>query len=439
MIHKLKNNPNLIKLFGNTIYLLLDRVFRLVVGLFVGVLVARYLGPEKFGLFNYVIAIVSIFTAVANVGLNGVVIKELVQRPDNSREIMGSAFILQLIGGGVGVLLSVFSIHLMRPNDHDTQVITVIAATSLVFKSMDVVKYWFEARVDSKNTIIAEGAAFLISAAAKYFCIIWSGSLTIFAAIFLLEAILGALFFIGVYGLSGFNVLAWRASSNKITELFRNSWPLMLSGVATMLYMRMDQIILGDIIGNEAVGIYSAAVRISEILYIIPVTIVASAFPGLIASKKDDEKKYLIKLQKMFELMAFVAVLLVLPISIFSENIMRVLYGSGFSESARILSIHVWTGIFVFSGVVSGRWFVIENLQNYTFYRTLFGCVVGVVGNYYLIPKYGAVGSAWAAVLSQASASVLFNLVNVRTRPLFFMQISAIANPFSVVKIFNRS
>lgn len=395
-------------------------------GLLVGVWVARHLGPEQFGLFNYATAIVALFTAVATLGLNNIVVRDLVKNPENASTTMGTAFLLQLVGGVLAFILALIAVTVMRPDDTTARLMVTIFGFAMVFKATDVVRYWFESKVQSKYTVLVENAAFLVFAAIKVVLVLTAAPLIAFVWTVLVEAALVALLLLAVYMQQGHTLRSWRYQYIRAKSLLSDSWPLILSGLAAMIYMRIDQIMLGEIIDNEAVGIYSAAVRISEAWYFIPMAIAGSVFPALIEAQKKDQQLYHTQLEKLFNLMTILALTVALPVTITSEWIINTLYGHHYSESATILIIHVWSGLFVFSGIASSRWFIAENLQRYTFYRTLAGCLINITLNYVLIPKYGVIGSAWASVISQAVASVLFNALSSKTRKIFYMQMQSL-------------
>lgn len=424
---KIEHRPNLLKILGNTGWLFFDKILRMGMGLLVGVWVARYLGPEQFGLFNYAAAIVALFTAIASLGLNSIVVRDLVKNPEEANSTLGTAFLLQLIGAGMALSLAAIAVSAMRPGDETAMFIVAIFGFAMLFKPTDVVRYWFESRVQSKYTVWIENTTFLIFSAIKVVLIFNAAELISFVWIVLAEAAMVALLLLAIYSHQGNKIRAWEYKLSRAKSLLSDSWPLILSGLAATLYMRIDQIMLGQLVGDEAVGVYSAAVRVSEVWYFIPMTIVASVFPSIIEAKKKSHELYQQRLKNLFELMVILALALALPISFMSEWIMAILYGQGYSDSAQVLVIHVWTGLFVFSGVASSRWFIVENLQKYTFYRTLAGCLVNIGLNFLLIPKYGPIGSAWASVISQAVASMFFNVFSARTRPVFYMQIQAFA------------
>lgn len=435
---RIECRPNLLKILGNTGWLFFDRILRLGLGLLIGVWVARYLGPEQFGLINYALAIVSLFTAVGTLGLNNIVVRDLVEDETTANLTLGTGCVLQLLGGVIAFALALVAISVMRPSDDVARVVVAVFGLVMVMKCTDVVRYWFEAKVQSKYIVWVENIAFVLFGAVKVFLILTKAPMMAFVWIGVGESALVSTLILGVYAYQGKKLSEWRWKIDRARELLKDSWPLVLSGIATMVYMRIDQIMLGQLLGDKAVGVYSAAVRVSEVLYFIPMTIAASVFPAIIEARKHSLGKYEDHFTKLFELMFMISVGLALPMTLLAEWIMGFLFGGGYSESASVLVIHVWTGVFVFSGVASSRWFVMEGLQRYSFYRTLFGGVINVLLNWLLIPRYGPVGAAWASVISQACASVFFNAVNEKTRPLFVMQMNACLRLRSLNRLFSR-
>lgn len=423
---RVEHRSGLLKIITNTGWLLFDRVFRMAVGLFVGVWVARYLGPEQFGAFNYAIAFVGLFSAIASLGLNGIVVRDVIRRPEEAEVTLGTAFVMQILGGLTALALTLVAVYYAKPGDTATMMMVVILGLSTTSKASEVIKYWFESKVQARSIVIVESSVFALISVLKVCLILTSASLMAFVWLVLAESLLIAAGLLGAYFLNGYRIANWRWQFERAQRLLADSWPLVLSGLAAMVYMRIDQIMLGQMRGDTEVGLFSAAVRISETCYIVPALIAGSVFPAIIEAKKHGEALYLSRLKKLFQLMAALSLLVALPISLMSDWIIRFLYGANFEGAASVLAIQVWASVFVFSGVASSRWFLVENLQKYSFYRTLAGAVINVLLNYIWIPRYGMIGAAWATLLSQAVASVLFNFSNAKTRPVFYMQIKAI-------------
>lgn len=428
---RISHRPNLVKIVDNIGWLFFDKVLRMGVGLLVGVWVARYLGPEQFGLFSFASAFVGMFGAVAGLGLQSIVVRDIVRDPICKEETLGTATVLQLLGGLLAYGCVLVSIFWLRPDDTLAKLLVAILSSVMLFKFSDVALYWFESQVLSKYIVWVQNGCFLIFAMIKVGLIVSYAPLLAFAWATAAEALIVAVLIFLMLGLRGPKLQQLRFSWLRAKTLLADSWPLLLSGMAIMVYMKIDQIMLGQILGDDAVGIYSAALRISEVWYFIPVMIVASVFPAILEAKKRDEVHYLQRLQRLYDLMAWLSLAIALPMTFLSTPIVVALFGSAYAESGPILAIHIWASVFVFLGVASSQWFVAENRQILSFQRTVLGAVINVVLNFILIPKFGVPGAAYATVLAQASVCLFYDLLQKETRTMFAMKLKSF-NPMYV-------
>jgi polysaccharide transporter, PST family len=395
-------------------------------GLFVGIWLARYLGTENFGILNYTTAFVSLFNPIATLELDALIVRDLL-RKDLDREIlMGTTFWLKLIGGLACCLLSILGIWCLQPDNKLTIEIVAIMSAATIFQSFDTIGFWFQSQVQSKYTIIVKNAAFILINLLKIVSIITQSPLVNFVWLGLLEIGLGGIGLVVIYQSQGFSLLSWRWNSDTAVKLLKESWPLILSGLSIMMYVRVDQIMLGQLIGNQSVGIYAAAIRISEVWYFVPMAIVSSFAPSIYEAKKISEKLYYQRIKKLMKSMFLVSLILSLFISLFSDHLIVQLFGDNYLESAHILSIHIWASIFVFLGVSASPWFIAEHLTIYSFYINAVGAIMNIAINLVLIPKYGGIGAAIATTISYGAASFLLNAIHPRTRKIFNIQLQSI-------------
>jgi PST family polysaccharide transporter len=423
---RLDGRYTLQKIVGNTGWLFADRILRMGVGLVVGVWIARYLGPEQFGLFNYAIAFVALITPLATLGLDGIVIRDIVRAPECRDETLGTAFVLKLLGGMLTLVLGTGIIMALRPQDTLLHWLVAIFSATTIFQVFDAIDFWFQSQTQSQYSVIARNIAFVVLALVRVVLIRLNAPLVAFAWAGLAETALAALGLLIAYRIQGNRLSVWRVSIARSKRLLQDSWSLMLSGIAILIYMKIDLIMLSELAGEKAVGIYSAATRLSEVWYFIPMAIVASASPAIIAAKQIDQKMYYQQMQRLFNNMTFLALSLTVPISFLSTTLVTSLFGNNYLESGVVLQIHIWSSIFVFLGVAQTPWDLAEELQKLAFVKTLIGAFINVLLNLFLIPQSGAMGAAIATLLSYAIVNYLLNLFIPRMNIIFKLQTRAI-------------
>jgi len=414
----LASRQGLRKYLANTSWLMVERIFRMVVMLFVGIYIARYLGPENFGLLSYALSFSGLFLALATLGLDGIVVRELVKEPEQRDKLLGTAFWLKL-GGTAIMWIMITAVAPVMGHDTQTNILIAICALAAVFQAFNVIDFNFQAEVRSRYVVHAQLIQLVISSTVKLIFIAIEAPLAWFAWAFCLDALLLASGLVVMYWRKSGNPFYWKWNLQIAAKLLRNCWPLILSGVVISIYMKIDQVMINTMMGADAVGIYAAAVRLSEAWYFIPVVITSSVFPAIISSKGQDETRYYQQLKKLYNLMAWLAITIALPTSVLAPWIIEILYGAAYAGAASVLAIHIWAGVFVFIGVASGKWLLNENLQIYTMINTSIGAVANVTLNYYLIPLHGITGAATATLVSFAIAGYLSHALFGKTRGNF--------------------
>lgn len=413
---RLDGRNTLQAVLGNTSWLFADKIVRMGVGLYVGIWLARYLGPEGFGQLSYAIAFVALFSAIATLGMDSIVVRELVRHPEKKDEIVGSAFFLKFIGGCLAFSIALTAIWFMRPTDTLSLWLVGIIALGMVFQAVDAVDFLFQSKVQSRYTVYAKNSAFLLASAVKVWLILNQAYLIAFAWVGLVEIMVGAMSLLLVYKAAGNEFFRIRIRFSLMHDLFRKSWPLLLSGLAVMAYMRVDVVMLKEMVGDREAGIYAAATSLSEIWYFLPMVIVASLSPVIIKSRDTNPDLYVRRLRRLYFFMVWLAIGVALPLSFLSTWLVGILYGQEFSEAAPVLAVHLWAGIAVFLGVASSQFLLAEQLQKISFYRTVIGLACNVALNFVLIPIWGSMGAAIATVVSYFIAT--FSLVFFKnTRP----------------------
>ena len=399
----------------NTIWLFFEKVIKTISVLFVGIWIARHLGPSQFGALNYIISFVALFSAFSSLGLDVILVRELVKDKDRVNIFLGTAFILKLSGAVLTIFL-IFLSSYFTSNDDSTNIMILIVASTMVFSSFNVIDLYFQAKVKSKYSVFANIALHSVSSIIKIWLIVINASLDAFVLVILFDSVFLAAGYAYFYFHNNLSIKEWKFESKVAIELFKDSWPLLFSGVAIAVYMRVDQVMIKEMLDLNAVGQYAAAVRISEAWYFIPMLVGASLSPAIFNAKRTNEKLYYSRLQSFYTAIVWSAILIAIPIAIFSEEIIDLLYGVDFSGAAQVLVIHVWAGIFLALGVACGKWYIAENYTRGALYKALLGMCVNIVGNYILIPKYGINGAAFSTLLAHSSSNILYDMFDRRVR-----------------------
>jgi O-antigen/teichoic acid export membrane protein len=419
------NSEGFKKYFFNTSWLFFEHIVRLVVALFISVYVARYLGPDQYGLLNYSISFVTLFSAIATLGLDQIVIRDLVKDRNKRDSLLGTAFVLKLSGAVFVIAILAIGVQ-FTSNDLFTNLLIFIIAAGTLFQSMNVVDFYYQSKVQSKFSVQVKFWTIMGISLLKVYSIYIGAPLLWFAFLVLLENIILAGGFFLIYNSKGLSIFSWHFDLDMAKSLLKSSWPLIFSGIVISLYMKIDQVMIKEMLDSQAVGIYASAVKLSEAWYFVPMIISSSLFPAIIESKKISEKLYYERLQKLYDLLFIVALSIIIPTTLLSNWVIDIFYGQAYFGAGAVLSIHIWAGLFVFLGVARSKWILTENLQKYSFLYYSIGAVSNIALNLYLIPIHGINGAAFATLISQFIAVILGPFFIKQTRISAYMLLKSI-------------
>lgn len=411
--------------FSNTSWMLAEQILRLIAGLLVGVWVARYLGPEQYGLFSYALAFVAIFGSIAKLGLNGIIVRNLVHEPNKRDVYLGTAFWLKFFGSVITIGIVAFA-TLFTSNDRTTNLYIFIIASGIVFQSFEVIDFYFQSKVLSKFVSLCNMLQLLVSSLLKICFVLMGAGLFWFVVVSLVDQVLLSVSLFFAYRYQKLGNFYRHFDFMTAKTILKDSWPLIISSFVVMVYMRIDQIMIKEMLGDREVGFYSAAVRLSEVWYFIPMVITTSFFPAIVSAKKVSKELYQTRLQRLYSAMVWLAIGIAFLMTFLSDRVVVFLYGEFFQEAAGVLMIHIWAGVFVSLGVVSGKWFLSENLQKISTINTVTGALANVLLNLILIPKYGISGAAISTLLSYSIAACFMNLAFKKSRDNFFRMLKSI-------------
>jgi O-antigen/teichoic acid export membrane protein len=399
------------KYLKNTGWLMFGKVLSLGVGL----IIARYLGPGRFGDLSFATAFTGIILAVGSLGLDSFIIRELLNEPSRRDEILGTSFWLRF---SVSLLLVPLTVLIYwgahqfsdQPDAGPLTLIVALCATAIVFKAFNIIDSYFQSEVRSKYVVQVQNICLVVSAAIKVLLVWLALPLVYFALALVIDGLLLAVGLIIIYHREGLNIFSWTFNSKRGKDLLKKSWPLIISSIMVSLYMQIDVVMLKNS-GSEEVGVYSVASKLSEAWYFIPMAIVTSVFPALIQARKTDPERYQRRLQNLYDLLVGISLPVALIVSFSAEYVIDILYGAQYQGAGAMLAIHIWSGIFVFLGTASTQYLLAEGFTQVSFIRTGFGALINIGLNIWLIPQYGGIGASIATLIAYFSATFFIVLI----------------------------
>ncbi|OQA31811.1 MAG: Polysaccharide biosynthesis protein [archaeon ADurb.Bin336] len=429
----IKDRPILEKILKNISWLTLERGFQLFLSVFVGIWVVRYLGPSDFGLMNFAMAFGSIFSPFIGLGVSSILLREFIKHPENKNVLSGTAFWITFVTGVIITISMNIVILFVRPNDFEAFLVVFVLSLGNVLLAFDVISIWFDSKTESNKTVLARNLGLIFSYMLRIYFILAGFPLIFFMIAALFDSVIRVILFLFFYYKDKQNIFLWRFDFQVAKKLLSVSWPLIFSGVMIVIYMKIDQVMIGLMLSDYEVGLYSVAVKLSEVVYFLPGVIMVSLLPSLIKSKLVSKKFYQERLQKLFDFMTWFPFILILPIFFFSSQIIVFLYGQEYIIAGQTLAISIWALFAVFIKVAVENYLLNENLTKIIFFTSFLGSISNVLLNLIFIPFWGINGAALTTVISYLIASYLGLIFFKETRPIFIMLLKSL----NLVRVLN--
>jgi O-antigen/teichoic acid export membrane protein len=417
----------------NTIWQFLEKGIKLFGQLITGIIIARLLGPEQFGLLNYIISIVFVFFTLSSFGMENILVNKVVSFPEKTSEFISSAFSIRLLVGAVMfLLLLLFGSFLVE--ETSIFIMLFLMGFQLFFQPFDVIRIYNQSQLKSKTNTISLNAAFLLAVLLRLYYA-FQNNLEMLAFTYSLEIFIQGIILYFFLKKQRNNISLFKPNWSISKSLMKESFPLAFSSLFYLIYVKIDQLMLANLSGYEEVGYYSVAARLSESWYFIPVSIVNSIYPSIVSLKITNKEKYANKVQAVFNLLSGLGFGTALIVSILAFWIISILYGQTYLPVVFILQLHIWNGVLVFGGILAGAWLVNEGLQKLTLYRTIMGAALNIALNLFLIPLYGAVGATIATFFARFFVAFVFYYFFTKSRVLFYMMLKSYVNILNLSSI----
>lgn len=385
--------------FFNTGWMFAGQVFALVLSFFIGAWMARYLGPEDYGTINYALAFAGLFGFIASFGVDSILVRELVKTPEQKEELLGTSFALKLLGAFLAITITVITTFIVEQNPFN-RILIITFTASFIFQALNVVSSFFQSRVEAKNNVWAQVGAGLLSSVLKIIFILSGASLWWLMLIFTLDAGWQSLLLVLIYRRRGYRLGAWRLRWSLAKQIVSTSWLLMLSAAVSFILLRIDQVMIGQMLGTVEVGLYAVAVKFVEVWYFVPGIISASLFPAILNAKKTDINIYQRRLFHFFVFMLAFSLVIALGTVALSHYLVVGLFGSEYLPAVAVLRVYAWSSVGLFLNWAFYQQLIAENRLSLIFFSNFAGMAINVCLNFLFIPRFGIIGAAWATLLS---------------------------------------
>ncbi len=412
------------KYFTNSIWLVLEKIILMMVSLVVGVLVVRYLGKEEFGFYSYVLSVFIIAEVFCTFGQNNIVVKEIVKDIGKSDEILGTAFRFQVLGGLI-CFLGVFLVLFFSEYSYTEWYKFIFVFAALPIKSFRVISFYFDARVLGKYNAITRTTAILITNALKLLVIFTQSAPIYFYVILLVDAVLVSTFFLFFLKEKEHQFSKWKTNSHLMKKFFKSGFLLMLSSFLITIYLRIDQVMITNLLGNAENGLYSSAIRVSSTWYNIGWAVILSIFPLLIESKKISNELFKKRMLYLIQLVVFIGIGIGIVFTFYAKEVIEFLFTKDFSGAVGVLKVHIWSSILIFLYYLQEKWYVINNKEKLFFYASLLGLLLNCGLNFISLKVYGIDAAAYNTLFGLIFSLLIFPVFFKGTREVFFLQIRA--------------
>ena len=424
IIDKFNLSPAKKKVVKNLIWAVAGKITTLLGSLLVGILVARYLGPQQYGLMNYVFSYVMLFQVFATFGLDNIEIREEAKNPENKDKIIGTAFCLK-IAFAILTIGAIILISELSEADALTRWMIYIYSLSIVMNTFSVIRNHFTALVWNEYIVKTEILRTIIGAGVKIVLLLIHAPLWGFICATLFDTILLAGGYITSYRRKIGLISLWKFDKPTAFYLIKQSFPLLLSGAAIIIYQKIDQVMLGNMIDKQSVGFYSVAGKFTELCIFVPTILSQTITPILVKLYENNVTEYKNKAQSFMNLTIWGTVVGCLIICLIASPLIRYTFGIQYLYSIPILQIMVFKVVGYAQAQASGAMIVVENKHKYVVIRNIIGCIMCVVLNCLLIPIYGVIGAAISSVLTAICTGYLSHLIIPQYKTILVMQTRA--------------
>lgn len=387
----------------NALVLMIDSVIKILAGFILTVLIARFFGPGKFGDINYVLAVVEVLQIFVLFGFDEIVLRDLGQKNISDNIILGSAVALRVLFAAITYVAGIFLFIFFFGKSF--LLLYLILALQLFFYVLYILKPWYQIHSLNKYIAISSQLCFWVMTVAKVLVIALNmENLKIYAFALAFSVFCEVLCLYVFHLKNGHGITTWKVDFSYQKKLLSDSLPVVFQNFAIVIYMKIDQLMIGKMLNSEELGIYSIAVTISQVIYFLPGTLINAFYPK-IAEKARNKLPYEDDVSTLGAILIIPFILFAVCCTFIVPYFIPLVFGEAYAAAGEVIKFHSWAGVFVAIGCANSYWLVLNSLQYYSLYATIIGAISNVVLNFIFIPILGINGAALTTVLSQMMAS----------------------------------
>ena len=387
------------KVAKNAGWLICGKIGQMIVNLLIGLLTARFLGPSNYGLLNYAAAYTTFFSAVCTLGINSVLVKELIDRPDQQGTTLGTALGLRAVASVLSAITLLGLTMIVDADEPVTIAVVSLSGISLIFRVFETFNYWFQSRLESKVTAMMTLIAFALTGVYKAVLLVLRKSVTYFACATSLDYLLLAVFLFMAYRKHRGDRLRFSWDYGK--ALLEKSKYFILPALIICIYSQTDKMMLKRMLSDADVGYYSTAISMCNVWSFVYVAIIDSFTPSIIEANRTNPERFRQINLRLYAFVFYLAIAISAAYTLLASPAVRILYGADFLPAAAPLRIITWYTAFSYLGCARDVWIVCKDCQKYLFLVYLVAALANIALNLLLIPRMGASGAALASLMTQ--------------------------------------
>lgn len=413
------------KELNNALWIIGGKVVQMTLSFVVSVLSARYLGPSNLGIINYVSSYIAFFSAFCTLGINGLIINDFVEHPDEEGTTIGTTILMRAVSSLLSGIMIVAIVSILDRDEPITIIVSVLCSFSLIFSVFDTINFWFQSRYQSKYSSLATLIGYIAVTIYKLILLICRKSVIWFALASSIDYAVIALALLIIYRRC--NGPQFHFSIVKGKQLLGKSYHFILASMMVAIYGQTDKLMLKQMLSEMEVGYYSIATSVCSMWTFVLSAIINSIYPTIINLKKrGQEEAYRNKNIQLYTIVFYASISVSILFQFFGKPIVLILYGNDYAPSIPVLKIVTWYTAFSYLGVARGAWLVCENKHNYLKYMYVGAAVCNVLLNWSIIPIMGASGAALASLITQMLTSIIIPFCIPAMRENAVMMLDAI-------------